>query len=49
MAGNQIGVEGTIIMSEMMKVNATLTSLNLSCEEEWGKRKIRTRNEKMID
>ena len=41
MTGNGIGDEGAKSMSEMMKVNTTLTSLDLSCEEERkkGKRK----------
>ena len=34
MTGNEIGVEGAKAMSEMLKVNTTLTTLNLSCEEE---------------
>ena len=34
MTDNGIGVEGAKAMSEMMKVNSTLTSLNLRCEEE---------------
>ena len=34
MTENRIGYEGAKAMSEMMKVNSTLTSLDLSCEEE---------------
>ena len=34
MTGNGIGDEGAKAMSEMMKVNTTLTTLDLSCEEE---------------
>ena len=34
MTGNRIGVEGAKAMSEMMKVNTTLTSLYLASEEE---------------
>ena len=34
MTDNGIGVEGAKVMSEMMEVNTTLTSLNMSCEEE---------------
>ena len=34
MTGNDIGDEGVKALSEMLKVNATLTSLDLSCEEE---------------
>ena len=33
MTGNEIGVEGAKAMSEMLKVNSTLTTLNLECEE----------------
>ena len=41
MTDNGIGDEGAKAMSEMMKVNTTLTSLNLSGEEERKKRKKR--------
>ena len=34
MTGNQIGDEGAKAISEMLKVNTTLTSLDLSREEE---------------
>ena len=34
MTDNEIGVEGTKAMSEMLKVNNTLTSLDLESEEE---------------
>ena len=34
MTDNQIGDEGAKAMSEMMKANTTLTSLDLSSEEE---------------
>ena len=34
MTDNQIRVEGAKAMSEMLKVNTTLTSLNLDGEEE---------------
>ena len=33
MTGNKIGNEGAKAMSEMLKVNKTLTELNLLCEE----------------
>ena len=39
MTVNKIGDEGTKALSEMLKVNTTLTSLNLTCEEEFKKRK----------
>ena len=38
MTGNGIGVEGTKSLSETLKVNTTLTSLDLRGEKE-GKRK----------
>ena len=44
MTGNEIGDEGAKAMSEMLKVNTTLTSLNLSSEEE---RKERREKERM--
>ena len=31
--GNMIGVEGTKMISESLKINSTLTKLNLSCDE----------------
>ena len=34
MSGNEIGVEGTKAMSEMLKVNRTLKTLNLESDEE---------------
>ena len=34
MTGNEIGDEGAKSMSEMLKKNNKLTSLNLSCREE---------------
>ena len=34
MTGNRIGVEGAKAMSSMLKVNTTLTTLNLEGEEE---------------
>ena len=34
MTGNEIGVEGAKAMSGALKVNSTLTSLNLRGEEE---------------
>ena len=41
MTGNGIGEEGAKAMSEMMKVNTTLTTLDLSCEEERKERRER--------
>ena len=43
MTDNGIGDEGAKAMSEMLKVNSTLTTLDLSCEEE---RKGREEKEK---
>lgn len=34
MTGNKIGIEGAKGMSEMLKENTTLTSLDLGCEGE---------------
>ena len=47
MTDNGIGDEGAKAMSEMMKVNTTLTSLNLRSEEERrkGKRKKKRKEE----
>ena len=39
MTGNGIGDEGAKSLSEMLKTNNTLTSLNLRGEEEGKKRK----------
>ena len=44
MTGNEIGIEGAKSMSEAMKSNTTLTSLNLCCEEE--EREMRSRGGK---
>ena len=43
MTVNEIGDEGAKAMSEMVKVNSTLTSLNLRCEEERKERRERKR------
>ena len=45
MTGNRIGVEGAKAMSEMVKVNSTLTTLDLSCEEERKERRKRKKKE----
>ena len=34
MTDNRIGAEGVKVLSEMLKVNSTLTTLDLSSEEE---------------
>ena len=46
MTDNKIGDEGAKAMSEMLKVNTTLTTLNLSCEEERKERRERKRKKK---
>ena len=45
MTVNEIGVEGAKAMSEMVKVNSTLTTLDLSCEEERKERRKRKKKE----
>ena len=45
MTGNQIGDEGAKAMSEMMKVNSTLTKLNLEGEEERKEREEKEKKE----
>ena len=44
MTGNGIRVEGAKSMSEMLKVNSTLTSLDLGSEEERKREKERKRS-----
>ena len=34
---NEIGYEGARVISESLKTNTTLTSLNLSSDEKWNK------------
>ena len=46
MTGNGIGAEGAKAMSEMMKVNSTLTTLYLWSEEERKERRERKRKKK---
>ena len=45
LTGNNIGVEGAKLMIEKLETNATLTSLNLGCEEEGNQRKRNERND----
>ena len=45
MTGNRIGNEGAKAMSEMMKVNSTLTELNLDGEEERKEREEKEKKE----
>ena len=37
--GNEIGTEGAKTISESLKINTSLTSLNLGCDEEDKKRR----------
>ena len=46
MTDNGIGDEGAKAMSEMMKVNNTLTELNLGCEEKRKERRERRKNDR---
>ena len=46
MTGNEIGVEGAKAMSEMMKGNSTLTTLDLGCEEERKEREEKEKKKK---
>ena len=46
MTVNQIGDEGAKAMSEMMKVNSTLTTLNLRGEEERKEREEKEKRKK---
>ena len=46
MTGNGIRDEGVNSLSEMIRVNTTLTSLDLSCEEERRKERERIRKGK---
>ena len=46
MTGNVIRVEGAKAMSEMLKVNTTLTSFNLGGEEEKRKEKRKRKRKK---
>ena len=43
MTGNRIGDEGAKTLSKMMKVNATLASLDLRCDKERKRKKERTK------
>ena len=49
MTVNVIGVEGAKAMSEMLKVNSTLTTLNLGCEEERKEREEKERERRKND
>ena len=49
MTGNGIGDEGAKAMSSMMKVNSTLTSLNLGGEEERKEREEKEKERRVND
>ena len=49
MTGNGIGVEGAKAMSEMVKVNSTLTTLDLWGEEERKEREEKEKERRMND
>ena len=45
---NYIGVQGAIMIGEVLKSNSTLTKLNLRCDEneEWIDKDIRDKNDR---
>ena len=45
MTGNEIGEEGAKALSEMLKVNATLTELDLRSEKETKEKKRKKKKE----
>ena len=49
MTGNEIREEGVKALSEILKVNTTLTSLDLSCEEEKKKEKRKNRKQRRMN
>ena len=49
MTDNKIGVEGAKTMSEMLKVNTTLSSLNLGCEEEERNKKREKKKKRIMN
>ena len=49
MTDNEIGAEGAKAMSEMLKVNSTLTTLNLWSEEERKEREEKERERRKND
>ena len=49
MTGNEIGDEGAKAMSEMLKVNTTLTSLSLGGEEEERREKRQKREKRRMN
>ena len=49
MTDNEIGEEGAKAMSEMLKVNSTLTELNLGSEEERKEREEKEKERRIND
>ena len=49
MTGNEIGDEGAKAMSEMLKMNTALTTLDLIGEEEGNKEKRKKRDKRRIN
>ena len=49
MTANEIGDDGAKAMSEMLKVNKTLTSLNLRGEEERKEKRERKRKKRRVN
>ena len=49
MTGNGIGDDGAKAMGEMLKVNTTLTSLNLGSEEEIKEKRNKIEKRRMND
>ena len=49
MTGNNIGYEGAKSMSEMLKVNTTLTTLDLGGDEERKREKKREKRRKRMN
>ena len=49
MTGNYIGDEGAKVMSEMLKVNTTLTSLDMEGEKEERRKKRKKREKRRMN
>ena len=46
---NEIGDEGAKTISESLKINTSLTSLDLSCDEKiWNEKRVERDNEKIV-
>lgn len=48
MSGNEIGSEGAKAVSEMLEVNKTIKTLNLGCEKESNKEKVKGNNDNIF-